>query len=97
MSTFISADGRYVVFQSGASNLVPGDTNGWEDIFVHDRVTGQTSRISVASDGIQGNSPSTNPSISADGRYVVFASDASNLIPDDTNEVTDVFVHYRGE
>ncbi len=97
LSAFISADGRYVLFQSGASNLVPGDSNGLEDVFVHDRVTGQTSRISVASDGTQGNSPSSHPSISANGRYVVFASDASNLVPNDTNEATDIFVHYRGE
>ncbi len=75
----ISADGRYVAFDSFASNLVSGDTNGTEDIFVHDTQTGTTIRASVDSSGIQGNNMSSNPSISADGRYVTFDSDASNL------------------
>ena len=81
----ISADGRYVAFVSLASNLVPGDTNGALDIFVHDRQTGQTTRVSVASDGTQGNRDSAFPTVSADGRYVAFVSDASNLVPGDTN------------
>jgi Tol biopolymer transport system component len=91
----ISADGRFVAFYSSASNLVPGDTNGVEDVFVHDRLTGQTTRVSVASDGAQGNGPSWGPSISADGRFVAFESRASNLVPGDTNGTTDVFVHDR--
>jgi Tol biopolymer transport system component len=91
----ISADGRYVAFSSEASNLVPGDTNGWSDMFVHDRHTGQTSRVSLASDGTQGNIGSTGPSISADGRYVAFTSGANNLVPGDTNHSVDVFVHNR--
>jgi Tol biopolymer transport system component len=91
----ISADGRFVGFDSGASNLVPGDTNGYEDIFVHDRQTGATERVSVDSSGVQGNSLSQSPSISADGRYVAFWSGASNLVPGDTNGFTDVFVHDR--
>jgi Tol biopolymer transport system component len=91
----ISADGRYVAFQSYASNLVPGDTNGVLDVFVHDRLTGQTTRVSVASDGAQGNGDSECPSISADGRYVAFQSYASNLVPGDTNLVRDIFVHDR--
>jgi Tol biopolymer transport system component len=92
----ISADGRYVAFASWASNLVPGDTNGRSDIFVHDRVTGQTTRVSVASDGTEGNGDSWGcPSISADGRYVAFASWASNLVPGDTNGRSDIFVHDR--
>jgi Tol biopolymer transport system component len=91
----ISADGRYVAFVSDASNLVPGDTNGVRDVFVYDRQTGQTTRVSVASDGIQGNDGSGSPSISADGRYVVFASTADNLVPEDTNSVGDVFIHDR--
>jgi len=95
-SPSISADGRYVAFQSGASNLVSGDTNGRCDIFVHDRQTGQTARVSMASDGTQGNSDSFYPSISADGRYVVFQSWASNLVSGDTNSMRDVFVHDRG-
>jgi Tol biopolymer transport system component len=91
----ISADGRYVAFMSYASNLVPGDTNGWADIFVHDRLTGQTTRVSVASDGTEGNGDSWTPSISADGRYIAFTSRASNLVPGDTNGREDVFVHDR--
>jgi Tol biopolymer transport system component len=92
----ISADGRYVAFSSYAGNLVSGDTNGEADIFVHDRQTGQTTRVSVASDDSQGNEESRWLSISADGRYVAFASEASNLVSGDTNGETDVFVHDRG-
>jgi Tol biopolymer transport system component len=91
----LSADGRYVAFQSNASNLVPGDTNSFADIFVHDRQTGQTSRVSIASDGTEANRWSQQPSISADGRYVAFNSLASNLVPNDTNNRTDIFVHDR--
>jgi Tol biopolymer transport system component len=91
----ISADGQYVAFQSLAGNLVSGDTNGTEDIFVHDRQTGQTSRVSIASDGAQGNSDSRRPSISADGRHVAFDSRASNLVAGDINGTWDVFVHDR--
>lgn len=78
----ISADGRYVAFGSVANNLVPDDTNGVGDVFVRDRGTGQTTRVSVASDGTQGNAwgSSARPSISADGRYVAFMSPASNLV-----------------
>ena len=89
----ISADGRYVAFYSSASNLVPGDTNGAFDVFVHDRVTGETIRVSVSSSGVEGNSMSGLPTISADGRYVAFHSIASNLVPGDTNSGFDVFVH----
>jgi len=91
----ISAEGRHVAFQSTASKMVPGDTNGKCDIFVHDRQTGQTERVSVASDGTQGNGGSAFPSISADGRYIAFISDATNLVPGDTNDSRDVFVHDR--
>jgi len=89
----LSADGRYVVFQSVANNLVLSDTNNNADIFVHDRQSLSTILVSVASDGTQGNSFSTTPSISADGRYVSFGSNASNLVSGDTNDLTDVFVH----
>jgi len=75
----ISADGRYVAFQSQATNLVAGDTNGVGDAFVHDRVTGVTTRVSVATDGTRGNQESSIPAISADGRHVAFLSYASNL------------------
>jgi Tol biopolymer transport system component len=92
----VSPNGRFVAFWSDASNLVPGDTNGTSDVFVHDRLTGVTSRASVDSAGVQGNSRSAHrPSISADGRIVAFPSDASNLVPGDTNGVRDVFVHVR--
>jgi Tol biopolymer transport system component len=90
-----SADGRYVAFQSLASNLVAGDTNGTWDVFVHDRVTGATTRVSVATAGTQANGGSGGASISADGRYVAFGSDASNLVAGDTNARSDVFVRDR--
>ena len=88
----ISADGRYVVFGSDASNLVPGDTNGTDEVFVRDLRSGTTQRVSVATGGTQANSDSFSPAISADGRYVAFDSDASNLVPGDTNHHADVFV-----
>jgi Tol biopolymer transport system component len=91
----ISSDGRYVVFESVASNLVPGDTNGSPDIFVHDRKTATTTRVSVSASGAQGNSGSVLPSISADGRYVTFDSFARNLVPFDSNNRDDIFVHDR--
>ena len=91
----ISANGRYVAFQSFASNLVSGDTNNTLDVFVHDRQTGQTTRVSVRSNGTQGNGLSAHPSISANGRYVAFASSASNLVNGDNNGAEDVFIHDR--
>ncbi len=91
----ISADGRYVAFGSDATNLVNGDTNGVYDIFVHDRVNGQTERISMASDGTEGNGNSYLPALSADGRYVTFSSTASNLVSGDTNGEDDVFIYDR--
>ena len=95
-STSISADGRYVAFLSGATNLVSEDTNlGHEDVFVHDRQTGQTSLVSRASDGTQGIYGSSSPSISADGRFVAFSSFAYNLVSEDTNNMYDIFVHDR--
>ncbi len=94
-SSAISADGRYVAFSSDATNLVGDDTNGTGDVFVHDRQTGQTTRISVDSTGAQAGGVSSIPSISADGRYVAFHSDAANLVTDDTNGTSDIFVHDR--
>ena len=91
----ISADGRFVVFSSDASNLVPNDSNERSDVFVRDRQTGVTTRVSVSSDGTQGDLNSGAESISADGRFVTFASDASNLVAGDTNQNTDVFVYDR--
>ena len=89
----ISGDGRYVAFASSASNLVPGDANGITDIFVHDRTTGTTTRVSLSSFGEEANSGSSNPVISSDGRYVAFDSAASNLVPNDLNHWTDIFIH----
>jgi len=91
----ISADGRYVVFISSANNLVQGDTNGYSDVFVHDRETGKTERVSISSNGEQANNTSFDPSISSDGRYIAFSSAASNLVPGDINGFPDVFVHDR--
>jgi Tol biopolymer transport system component len=93
----VSGDGRHVAFWSNAANLVPGDTNGWPDVFVRDRATGATERVSVASTGVQGLGLglSDYPSISADGRFVAFQSQAANLVPGDTNVSSDVFVHDR--
>ncbi|MEP0766435.1 MAG: PD40 domain-containing protein [Fimbriimonadia bacterium] len=91
----ISGDGRHAAFTSRASNLVPNDTNGTWDVFVHDRTTGVTERVSVSSAGAQGNGFSMGPSLSHDGRYVCFMSLANDLVPDDTNGVKDIFVHDR--
>jgi hypothetical protein len=91
----LSADGRFVAFSSSATNLVPGDTNGLTDVFVRDRQTGTTERVSVSSTGGEADQSSRSPSISADGRYVSFDSTASNLVDGDTNGFLDVFVHDR--
>jgi hypothetical protein len=97
----ISADGRYVAFQSPASDLVDGDTNGDWDVFVYDRMSGETERVSVTSSGRQSDPPRNfnryqlAPSISADGRYVTFRSEAPNLVPGDNNGVVDDFVRDR--
>jgi Tol biopolymer transport system component len=91
----ISKNGRFVAFASEAKNLVRGDTNAARDVFVHDRRTGRTRRVSIRSNGRQGNTNSGNPALSADGRYVAFGSAAKNLVKKDTNGRTDVFVHDR--
>lgn len=89
----ISADGRFVVFHSYATNLVPGDTNGAFDIFLHDRQTGKTTRVSVSSSGSQANGDSSyHFAIAPQGDKVGFISDATNLVSGDTNGVTDVFL-----
>src|SRR6266550_4433539 len=87
--TSLSADGRYVAFMSGASNLVPGDTSFF-DIFVKDTQTGAITRVSTDSSGAQANEHSYEPTISADGRFVVFTSEASNLVAGDTNGTSDI-------
>lgn len=91
----ISGDGRFVAFESAASDLVPGDTNGVTDIFVHDRQTGALERVSVASDGTEANAESHNASLSDDGRFVAFESVSWELVPADNNERTDIFVYDR--
>ncbi|MBL8057256.1 MAG: PD40 domain-containing protein [Anaerolineales bacterium] len=102
----ISADGRYVAFVSAATNLVTGDTNtcagdGYAaagtcpDVFVYDRQTGATTRVSVGPGNAQADHPADDPALSADGRYVAFVSAASTLVASDTNNVADVFVRDR--
>ena len=89
----VSADGRFVAFQSLASNLVQGDTNGMADVFVRDRQLQRTWRVSVNSSGAQSNGHSGAPVISADGRFVAFQSSASNLVANDSNGQLDIFIH----
>jgi uncharacterized repeat protein (TIGR01451 family) len=91
----LNSDGRYVAYESGATNLVAGDVNGVIDIFVHDLNTGTTERVSVDSGGLQGDDNSYNPAISADGRYVSFDSWTTNLVAGDTNGQLDILVHDR--
>jgi len=92
----ISGDGRYTIFASYASNLVPGDTPGSADIFEHDLQTGVTTLISADSYGVQANGTSYDSDISADGSHIVFDSYATNLVPGDTNSASDIFVHQQG-
>lgn len=92
----ISADGRFVAFDSGSGDLVTGDTNNLSDVFVRDLVAKTTERVSVASDGAEGPTTSEDPSISADGRFVAFTSANPNFDHEDRNSiVNDVFVHDR--
>jgi Tol biopolymer transport system component len=91
----MSGDGRYVVFSSGASDLVPGDSNGVFDVFVRDLQLGTTVRASVDSEGGDADAQSSKqglPTMSSDGRYVAFESDASDIVPGDTNLVLDIFI-----
>jgi len=94
-SCAMSADGQVVVFVSDADNLVPGDTNGQDDVFVHDRTTGSTTRVSVDSTGAEGNGRCAYAAVSADGQIVAFDSGSSNLTTDDTDFIQDIFVHDR--
>ncbi|MCJ7548509.1 MAG: hypothetical protein MUQ30_02365, partial [Anaerolineae bacterium] len=89
----ISADGRFIVFWSHASDLVAGDTNSWTDIFLSDRLNGALQRVNLSTTGEQALGGNSNePAISADGRFVVFRSGATNLVPNDTNSSRDIFV-----
>lgn len=90
----MSGNGRFVVFESSADNLVPGDSNGYADIFLWDRESGSLARVSLSSSGVQANGPSYYPVISSDGQYIAFSSRASNLVESDTS-FTDVFVVNR--
>lgn len=91
----ISGDGRYVVFDSDADNLVPNDNNGQRDIFLRDRVAGTTIAVSVTSGGSVGDDSSFEPAISANGRFIAFSSSASDLVANDTNGSDDIFVYDR--
>lgn len=95
-SPSISADGRYVAFETNASTLVPGDTNGMGDVFVRDRRSGSTGRVSVSTGGRQGDANSFDPSISADGHEVAFESSATDLVQADTNGASDIFLRLWG-
>ena len=88
----ITANGRFVVFQSAASDLVPGDQNGVEDIFVRDLFEKTTTRASLGVGGVEANSPCHSAAITTDGRFVVFCSVADNLVPGDNNGAQDVFL-----
>ena len=87
----ISGNGRFVGYESFAASLVAGDTNGSADVFVHDRETNETKRVSVGLNGAQGDGDSYVPAISGDGRFVAFFSFATNLVAGDTNNRSDVF------
>jgi WD40-like Beta Propeller Repeat len=91
----ISADGRWVAFSSFADNFSPGDTNQAFDVFLHDRVTGRTGLVSRGFDGSPADATSSFPSVSRNGRFVAYWSNATNLVPDDTNGFTDIFVWDR--
>ncbi|RPJ86963.1 MAG: hypothetical protein EHM18_03515 [Acidobacteria bacterium] len=92
----LSGDGKWVVFYSWASNLVTGDSNSTSDVFLFSMSTGAITRVSVASGGAQGNKASAGPSLSHDGHFVAFTSQATNLVPGDANGTNDVFVHDNG-
>jgi Tol biopolymer transport system component len=91
----MSADGRWIAYSSSASNLVPGDTNGFADVFLFDRDKRRTTRVSVSRTGLQGNGGSAFPALSPDGAWIAFHSGSTNLIAHDTNRVVDVYLHGR--
>ena len=88
----ISTNGRYALFESAASDLVPGDTNGVSDIFVRDLVADTTTLVSVSTNGGSADGISRSATLSADGRFVAFVSAADNLVSNDTNGIPDVFL-----
>jgi Tol biopolymer transport system component len=91
---FVSGDGRYVLFRSTASTLVPGDTNGRRDFFVRDRLNGRTQRVNVSTSGAQSNATQDSrvADMSSDGRYVAFESSATNLVLPDTESLPEIFL-----
>jgi TolB protein len=93
----VSANGRFLAFVSDDPSLVAGDTNNAGDVFVHDRVAGTTERVSVSTAGVEGDSTSglDGLAMSADGRFIVFDSEATNLVAGDTDESIDTFIHDR--
>ena len=88
----ISGDGTAIIFESDASNLVASDTNAASDVFVHELASGATSRVSVAADGSESDNDSLAPVISGNGAFVAYYSFATNLVTDDSNAATDVFL-----
>ncbi len=88
----VSSNGQFIVFQSDATDLVTGDTNGRNDVFLYDRSSGNMERVSRGVGGVQGDNDSYYGAVSATGRYVAFASRATNLVPMDTNNTRDVFL-----
>ncbi|MGD2057907.1 MAG: hypothetical protein PVI04_04180, partial [Anaerolineales bacterium] len=95
VSPSVDASGRFIVFASKASSLVPDDSNNMQDIFLHDWANGTTERISIAYDGSEPNGESFNPAISSDGNFITFSSTASNLVKSDGNNAQDVFLYDR--
>ena len=91
----LSDNGRYLTFHSEATNLVPNDSNNAWDVYFRDLQTGQFERISETSTGNQADDTSIFPDISSDGRFITFYSQATNLVPNDTNNVEDIFLHDR--
>jgi hypothetical protein len=91
----ISGDGRFVLFRSDAANLVPADTNAREDVFLRDVQTGTTERVNLSSSGAQANNATDDAKVSDDGRFVVFRSDATNLVSNDSNARADIFLRDR--
>lgn len=92
-SSYVSRDGRYVNYYSGATNLVPGDTNGQKDVFLYDTLNKKTTRVNLSNNGEQANGLSNYTTISANGRYVTYVSEATNLVPGDSNGQKDIFLY----
>src|SRR5690606_14935863 len=94
-SARIAGDGRRIAFHSEATDLAPGDLTALDDVYLHDRITGETELTSVSGPGVQANGPSHWSTVSTDGRCVAFSSSADNLVAGDTNGAADVFVRDR--